>query len=456
MTSAETRYAQIEKEMLAITFACERFHQYIHGQDVAVETDHKPLITLFKKPLNDCPMRIQRLMLRLQKYSLDVSYTPGKFMYTSDALSRAYDTTTIPSDKTGEEEIETYVDFVMSNVQVSDRKLEEIQLETQNDEEMNVLAETILNGFPDKRSDCSPKIYDYWNVRNELSVVNGIIMRNNKVVIPRKLRHDMLKKIHVGHLGIEKCRKRARQVIDNGPQFACGEFEKFSKEYDFSHKTSSPNFPQSNGLVEKSVSIVKNLIKKSKEDGSDFYLGLLSYRSTPIINGKSPAELLYGRTIRSNLPINDQMLRTPVKVNPDEYLKNKMLVKEKQKQYYDKTVRELPPLRQGDSVRIRDVRDTAWTTPAVVKTEVAPRSYLIKTKTGSELRRNRKDLLKCESPVNINEELDPVDDEQFYDCEDELIPQSTRETYVNQTKPVPVTTRSGRVVTPRHRLIEDM
>ena len=86
MTDAETRYAQIEKELLAITYACERFHQYILGQQVEVETDHKPLIPLFTKPLCDCPLRIQRLMIRVQRYDLKVSYTPGKYMFTADAL----------------------------------------------------------------------------------------------------------------------------------------------------------------------------------------------------------------------------------------------------------------------------------------------------------------------------------------------------------------------------------
>ena len=55
MTEAEQRYAQIEKELLAITFACERFHQHIYGQELEVETDHKPLILLFTKSLSDCP-----------------------------------------------------------------------------------------------------------------------------------------------------------------------------------------------------------------------------------------------------------------------------------------------------------------------------------------------------------------------------------------------------------------
>ena len=79
LTSAETRYAQIEKELLAIVFACERFEAYIYGRDeTTVQTDHKPLESIFKKPLNSTPKRLQRMMLRLQKYQLTVKYHRGE------------------------------------------------------------------------------------------------------------------------------------------------------------------------------------------------------------------------------------------------------------------------------------------------------------------------------------------------------------------------------------------
>ena len=74
MTDAEIRYAQIEKELLGITFACERFHQFIFGATFDAETDHKPLVNLMKKPLNDCPLRIQILMLHLQKNMIFVCH----------------------------------------------------------------------------------------------------------------------------------------------------------------------------------------------------------------------------------------------------------------------------------------------------------------------------------------------------------------------------------------------
>lgn len=70
LTDAQKNYAQIEKELLAIVYGCEKFHQYVYGKEVEVESDHKPLESIFKKSLHQAPPRLQRMLLRLQRYSL--------------------------------------------------------------------------------------------------------------------------------------------------------------------------------------------------------------------------------------------------------------------------------------------------------------------------------------------------------------------------------------------------
>ena len=71
-------------------FACTKFHDYIYGKEVIIESDHKPLETIFKKQLEKAPARLQNMLLKLQKYNLKVVYKKGKEMYIADALSRAY------------------------------------------------------------------------------------------------------------------------------------------------------------------------------------------------------------------------------------------------------------------------------------------------------------------------------------------------------------------------------
>ena len=91
LTPAETRYAQIEKEMLAIVFACTRFEPYKFGRDmVTVETDHKPLENIAIKPLHAAPKRLPRMLVKTQKYNLRIHYKKGEDMFLADTLSRAY------------------------------------------------------------------------------------------------------------------------------------------------------------------------------------------------------------------------------------------------------------------------------------------------------------------------------------------------------------------------------
>ena len=90
MNDTQQNYAQIEKELLAIVFGCKRFHQYIYGKHVVIETDHKPLEAIFLKPLSQAPSRLQRMMLQLQGYHIELVYKKGSEMYIADALSRAF------------------------------------------------------------------------------------------------------------------------------------------------------------------------------------------------------------------------------------------------------------------------------------------------------------------------------------------------------------------------------
>ncbi|CAI5638743.1 unnamed protein product [Oreochromis niloticus] len=82
MTETESRYAQIEKETLGLVFGFEKFHTYVYGLPTFVaETDHKPLIAIIEKNLSEMSPRIQRLMMKLQRYDFNLIYTPDPAMY---------------------------------------------------------------------------------------------------------------------------------------------------------------------------------------------------------------------------------------------------------------------------------------------------------------------------------------------------------------------------------------
>ena len=88
LTDTENRYTNIERELLAIVFACQRFNTYVLGRPFTVESDHKPLEMIHQKSLASAPPRLQRMLLQLQRYDVTIRYRPGKEMLIADALSR--------------------------------------------------------------------------------------------------------------------------------------------------------------------------------------------------------------------------------------------------------------------------------------------------------------------------------------------------------------------------------
>ena len=96
-------------------------------------------------------------------------------------------------------------------IPISSTKYQEIQQLTAN--ELNTLYHTILNGWPNHRREAPFAVQPYCDSRDQLSVSDGIIYKGMRVVIPPSLRRYMLTLIHESHLGMAKCKQRAREVI---------------------------------------------------------------------------------------------------------------------------------------------------------------------------------------------------------------------------------------------------
>lgn len=202
MTKTETKYAQIEKECLGLAYGLEKFHCYVYGlPSFTVETDHRPLVSIIKKNLNEMSPRIQRLIMKLQRYDFELIYTPGKHLVIADTLSRA---PVMSEASSTEKDIENHVNMIVQSLPVSDVKTKQVRDELDKDTELQTVMKNMLTGWP--RGSC-PK---YFNIRAELSVANGLLLRDNRLVIPQSLRPEILRQIHEGHLGIEKCKRRAR------------------------------------------------------------------------------------------------------------------------------------------------------------------------------------------------------------------------------------------------------
>ena len=168
MTETETRYAQIEKETLGLVFGCEKFHGYIYGLPTFTsETDHQPHISIYKKNLNDMSPRIQSMMMRLQRYDMDLIYTPGKYIVLADALSRApappqAAVQSREAQTKSSKELERHVNLIVSSLPVSDTVLKKIAQETEQDETLQAVAAKLQKGWT------KGTLPQYYSIRAEL------------------------------------------------------------------------------------------------------------------------------------------------------------------------------------------------------------------------------------------------------------------------------------------------
>lgn len=477
LSGPETRYANIERELLAVCFGVERFKTFLYGRRFKVITDHKPLPMILEKNLTAAPPRLQRMILRLQGYDFKLEYRPGSEMSLPDSLSR------LPNPHNKEPlDLDVRVDLVQFSVD----KLSDIRENTRLDPVLSELSELIVMGWPDSIKSVPTDLRGYWNYRDELSIEDGVILKGERVLIPECLRSGILQRLHTGHLGMEKTRLRARNAVywpniqadidkmckacetcqefqpaqqretlmphdvptgpwkvvgtdlfefdgdnylmiadyyskfvftrklpipspsnvvialtkqifaehgiprrvisDNGPHFSSYAYKNFAETWEFEHVTSSPHYPRSNGFVERQIQTVKSIMKKCKRSGDDPELALLTLRTTPVDSKlPSPAELLYSRKIRANLPTHVHY-HNPEHDQFGEQLVNRQLT---QKYYNDLHAKDHPPLYVGQKVTIRNPTTGHWI-PSVVQSKCEePRSYLVQSPNGGTVRRNR-------------------------------------------------------------------
>nr|XP_047138956.1 uncharacterized protein K02A2.6-like [Hydra vulgaris] len=349
-----------------------------------------------------------------------------------DCASRFLTTTELynptKEDEIAENDLNVYVNSIIKTMPATESRLEEIKQKTAKDKLLNQLQESIISGWPNSKKYCPANIQPYWDFKDEIVKIDGLLLYQNRIIIPVTMRREILSKLHEGHLGMEKCKRRARQsvfwpglnnqieqlirkceacmnlwtevfllpntgsanviqaskesfsrngipeelVSDNGTQYSSKVFRQFSQQWQFKHITSSPHYAQSNGLAEATVKSVKLWIKKCYMSNEDIYKGILILRNTPIKCGLSPAELLHGRQLRDNLPRFQSQ-------NKEQSKYSREIVKERvqSKKYYDTNI------------------TCEWSLRGKIMKCVAPRSYEVKLNhNGHILRRNQIQLRK--------------------------------------------------------------
>lgn len=469
----EQRYRQIEREMLAISWALQHFHIYIFGTHFDLYTDHKPLVSILNNPKSSPSARIERLCLKIQQYSYTIKHQKGADN-PADYLSR-HPMRRQPDDQF-ETKIEGYCNFLLRHSLPQAISVEQVRESTKND--------TVLQHVMDSLKFNKRIMYSQFeSVRHEFSVVREIVLRKNQIVLPADLQQRAITIAHKGHLGIVKTKQLLRtkiwfpsmdkiveqlvktcpvcQVItnehnrdpisvmepakfpfekvavdfagpfpngkyifimvdecsrypivkvvsstsfkcvepilisifaqfgipesitsDNGPPFNGSDFANMSKVFNFKHRRTTPYWPEGNGRAERTVqTIKKSLMCAQLEDGnfiSQLNIFLFNYRATPHSStGKSPFEIMFGRTIKTQLPDlptgGNQHCLTPLQERDHQSrMKNKV--------YADLRRRTTPnSFAIGDTVLCKQVRINKLTPP------FDPRPYVVEKISGTKI-----------------------------------------------------------------------
>lgn len=211
LSETEQSWAQIEKEFLAVTESCKKFHNYIYGKkDTIIFTDHLPLVSIINKQINRIHNnRLKRLKLKLIPYTFTLKYIPGKDMYIADLLSRNIISKRVQDDNEINEVVHTVKEY---EIRLSKERFEELVKETSTDEVLSKVIKNYQLGWKDfnKKAEKCQELIHYFNQRSEIIVNGGVIYFGDRVIIPKVLRKLIVNSLHETHIGMTKMYLKAR------------------------------------------------------------------------------------------------------------------------------------------------------------------------------------------------------------------------------------------------------
>ena len=193
LTGSERNYQNLERDCLVTIWGMEKFHYFLYGKEFTLETDQKPLVSIYRKHMVEISPRIQRLIVRSFPYQpFNVQYRKGVEIPLADALSRV---TPTPVEEDGIQLPIVAVNLIMSNLPVSSTEIELIHEETSKDPTLTLLRHYIHMGWPNDHRMLPQELHMFWNYREDLSMENGLITKGARLIIPSTLRKKVLEQI---------------------------------------------------------------------------------------------------------------------------------------------------------------------------------------------------------------------------------------------------------------------
>ena len=211
LSEAEQNYADIERELLGVVFSLETFKHFTSGRQMNIITNHKPLTSLFSKCLANTSPRLARMMLHISDYDANVLYQKGSKMFLSDALSHLSSHNMRQGKQSEIKGLNISVHDVETDV--CETTLDKIRIYSKTDSMLSLVMHYVLYGWPSNANECAEPAQSYFTYREELTIVDGLLVKGNRTVIPTDMRHDCLETLHAPHLGLQETLLRAHPPV---------------------------------------------------------------------------------------------------------------------------------------------------------------------------------------------------------------------------------------------------
>ena len=195
----------------------EKFHYFLYGKKFTLETNHKPLVSIYKKHMIDISPRLQRLIVRSFPYlPFKVVYKKGTDIPVADVLSHM--TPMDPEDNIqlpimAVNMITTWILMSVESQGSFSNKLDQLRKSTVQDEQLTRLKAYISTGFPCNKKNLLTDLHEFWPHMEMLSIESGLITCGNRIILPKVMRPEILQYVHKGHQGKERCLLRARNPV---------------------------------------------------------------------------------------------------------------------------------------------------------------------------------------------------------------------------------------------------
>ena len=202
LTEAQKGYEATETELLAVAWAMEKFHHFLYASHFILETDQKPLEAILSKSLNQATPKLQRILIRISAYHFTVRYIPGVTNQLAECLSRLScqkDTIKLPK---------LHIHRITSQLNARSDSLNDIRIAPREDDE-----HTIMHGWPSTIREVPSEIQPYLTFSEELTVEDCLVLEGTCIVIPHKKHQATLQLMHEVHLGLGKCKLRAKDTV---------------------------------------------------------------------------------------------------------------------------------------------------------------------------------------------------------------------------------------------------